>query len=79
MAVQTREQGRCLGGRPPYGYRLADAGPHPNKARARRGRQLHRDGHRPGAVGRNPDGSCSFTQVPRYEVDKFAESGTLSF
>ncbi len=31
MATQTREQGRYLGGRPPYGYRLADAGPHPNK------------------------------------------------
>jgi hypothetical protein len=28
---------------------------------------------------RDPDGSCSFTQVPRYEVDKFAENGTLSF
>jgi site-specific DNA recombinase len=28
MAAQTREQGRYLGGRPPYGYRLADAGPH---------------------------------------------------
>jgi hypothetical protein len=28
---------------------------------------------------RDPDGSCSFTQVPRHEVDKFAESGTLSF
>jgi site-specific DNA recombinase len=27
MAAQTREQGRYLGGRPPYGYRLADAGP----------------------------------------------------
>src|SRR5271166_1516857 len=34
MAVQAREQGRYLGGRPPYGYRLADAGPHPNKAHA---------------------------------------------
>jgi site-specific DNA recombinase len=33
MAAQTR-QGRYLGGRPPYGYRLADAGPHPNKAHA---------------------------------------------
>ena len=32
MAAQTREQGRYLGGRPPYGYRLADAGPRPNKA-----------------------------------------------
>jgi site-specific DNA recombinase len=34
MAAQTREQRRYLGGRPPYGYRLADAGPHPNKAHA---------------------------------------------
>ena len=34
MAAQTREQGRYLGGRSPYGYRLADAGPHPNKAHA---------------------------------------------
>jgi site-specific DNA recombinase len=34
MAVQTRDQGRYLGGRPPYGYRLADAGPHPPKAHA---------------------------------------------
>ncbi len=34
MAAQTRDQGRYLGGRPPYGYRLADAGAHPNKARA---------------------------------------------
>jgi len=30
-------------------------------------------------LARNPDGSCSFTHFPRYEVDKFAESGTLSF
>jgi hypothetical protein len=28
-------------------------------------------------LARNPDGSCSFT--PLHEVDKFAESGTLSF
>ena len=28
---------------------------------------------------RDPDGSCSFTQFPSHEVDKFAESGTLSF
>ncbi|WP_280702885.1 recombinase family protein [Kitasatospora sp. GP82] len=32
MTVQTRDQGRYLGGRPPYGYRLVDAGPHPNRA-----------------------------------------------
>ena len=42
MAVQTREQGRYLGGRPPYGYRLTDAGPHPNKVHAALGRRAHR-------------------------------------
>jgi DNA invertase Pin-like site-specific DNA recombinase len=41
MATQTREQGRYLGGRPPYGYRLSDAGPHPNKAHAAWGRRAH--------------------------------------
>ena len=40
--AQTREQGRYLGGRSPYGYRLADAGPHPNKAHAAWGRRAHR-------------------------------------
>ncbi|MEU4675052.1 hypothetical protein AB0F91_45705 [Amycolatopsis sp. NPDC023774] len=34
MHTQTCVQGRFLGGRPPYGYRLADAGPHPNPAHA---------------------------------------------
>jgi site-specific DNA recombinase len=46
MATQTLEQGRYLGGRPPYGYRLGDAGPHPNKAHApwgRRARKLEPD------------------------------------
>ncbi len=42
MAAQTREEGRYLGGRPPYGYRLADAGPHPDKAHAAWGRRAHR-------------------------------------
>ncbi len=42
MAAQAWEQGRYLGGRPPYGYRLADAGPHPNKAHAAWGRRAHR-------------------------------------
>jgi site-specific DNA recombinase len=41
-AAQARDQGRYLGGRPPYGYRLADAGPHPNKAHAAWGRRAHR-------------------------------------
>jgi hypothetical protein len=32
-------------------------------------------------LARNPDGSCSLAPLPfpRHEVDKFAESGTLSF
>jgi DNA invertase Pin-like site-specific DNA recombinase len=42
MATQTRDQGRYLGGRPPYGYRLGDAGPHPNKAHAAWGRRAHK-------------------------------------
>ena len=42
MAAQVREQGRYLGGRPPYGYRLGDAGPHPNKAHAAWGRRARR-------------------------------------
>ncbi|MBO3736593.1 recombinase family protein [Actinoplanes sp. NEAU-H7] len=42
MAAQVREQGRHLGGRPPYGYQLVDAGPHPNKVHAGWGRRRHR-------------------------------------
>ena len=42
MAAQTRDQGRYLGGRPPYGYRLGDAGPHPNKAHAAWGRRARK-------------------------------------
>ncbi len=45
MAVQAREQGRYLGGRPPYGYRLGDAGPHPNKAHAAWGRRALESWH----------------------------------
>jgi hypothetical protein len=41
MAAQTLEKGGYLGGRPPYGYRLGDAGPHPNKAHAAWGRRAH--------------------------------------
>ncbi len=42
MSAQTRLEGRFLGGRPPYGYRLADAGPHPTPTKAADGRRLHR-------------------------------------
>ena len=42
MKSQTELEGRFLGGRPPYGYRLADAGPHPNPSKAAEGKRLHR-------------------------------------
>jgi site-specific DNA recombinase len=41
-ARRRGEQGRYLGGRPPYGYRLVDAGPHPNRTHAGWGRRLRR-------------------------------------
>ncbi|WP_280691882.1 MULTISPECIES: recombinase family protein [unclassified Kitasatospora] len=40
MASQAALEGRYLGGRPPYGYRLTDAGPHPNPIKARDGKRL---------------------------------------
>ena len=40
MTALTQLQGRYLGGRPPYGYRLVPAGPHPNPTHARWGRKL---------------------------------------
>ncbi len=41
MTAQAAIEGRFLGGRPPYGFRLADAGPHPNPAKAADGKRLH--------------------------------------
>jgi hypothetical protein len=41
MAAQAAGEGRFLGGRPPYGYRLADAGPHPNPGKASVRQRLH--------------------------------------
>jgi site-specific DNA recombinase len=42
MAAITATEGRFLGGRPPYGYVLVDAGPHPNPSKAADGKRLHR-------------------------------------
>jgi site-specific DNA recombinase len=41
MAAQAATEGRYLGGRPPYGYRIADVGPHPNPGKAALGQRLH--------------------------------------
>ncbi|MET7999919.1 recombinase family protein [Nonomuraea glycinis] len=40
MAAITATEGRFLGGCPPYGYSLQDAGPHPNPGKAADGRRL---------------------------------------
>jgi len=42
MRSVAAQGGRHLGGRPPYGYLLADAGVHPNPSKAADGRRLHR-------------------------------------
>ena len=42
MAAQAQIEGRFLGGRPPYGYVLADAGPHPNPSKAADGKRMHK-------------------------------------
>jgi hypothetical protein len=42
MSDLAERTDRFLGGRPPYGYRLADAGRHPNPSKAAAGQRLHR-------------------------------------
>ncbi|MEU1881423.1 recombinase family protein [Streptosporangium sp. NPDC020072] len=42
MEAQAKIEGRFLGGRPPYGYRLVDAGPHPDPSKAADGKRLRR-------------------------------------
>ncbi|MFF3909829.1 recombinase family protein [Streptomyces sp. NPDC001848] len=42
MSSQVQLQGRYLGGRPPYGYRIADAGAHPNPSKAAVGQRIHK-------------------------------------
>jgi site-specific DNA recombinase len=42
MSAQAQVEGRFLGERPPYGYVIVDAGPHPNPAKAANGKRLHK-------------------------------------
>jgi DNA invertase Pin-like site-specific DNA recombinase len=42
MSALAQDTSRYLGGRPPCGYRLVDAGTHPNPAKANLGQRLHR-------------------------------------
>jgi site-specific DNA recombinase len=42
MGSQAQLQGRYLGGRPPYGYRIVDTGPHPNPSKAASGQRIHK-------------------------------------
>jgi hypothetical protein len=51
MASQTLLEGRYLGERPPYGYRLKDLGAHPNLRLTRFSGQLPFDGHAAAAAG----------------------------
>ena len=62
MAAQTREQGRYLGGRPPYGYRLGDAGPHRTR-RTRRGGDARTSWNRTRPPHQSP-GGCSHSGWP---------------
>jgi len=55
MAAQAATQGRFLGGRPPHGYQLADAGPHPNPGKAALGIRIHRLEPDPVTARRRPD------------------------
>lgn len=41
MGAQAVMEGRFLGGRPPYGYRIVDLGEHPNPGKAAIGQRLH--------------------------------------
>ena len=42
MQEQAKHEGRYLGGRPPYGLRLADAGPHPSPAKNAHSQRLRK-------------------------------------
>ena len=67
MAAQAATEGRFLGGRPPYGYRLADAGPHPNPGKAADGKRLHTGSNPTRSPRRSSSGfTTSISPAPEY-------------
>lgn len=62
MRAQAQSEGRFLGGRPPYGYLLADAGPHPNSELARLGARRHR-------LESDPDAAPVVTEIFRMRAE----------
>ena len=67
MSAQAQMEGRYLGGRPPYGYRLIDGGPHNNPAKAADGKRLHIlaiDEEAAAVVERSGSPACSIRRWP---------------
>jgi hypothetical protein len=54
-----RDEGRFLGESPPYGYLIADVGPHPNPAGAADGVRIHELDIDPGPHPRSGRSSAS--------------------
>jgi len=70
MAVQVREQGRYLGGRPPYGYQLGDAGAAPEQGACRMGPPCSLSGTRPGNCAYRPVNLCPAAGGPFDGTDR---------
>lgn len=71
MTEQARDGSRWMGGRPPFGYALADAGPHPNPSKARSGQRLHR-------LALDPDAAPTVERIYRMYVDEQLGARTIA-